>query len=190
MSHPLGKIFPRTLTSAVSNAKVEDGILKQMFVVCPKDSCNALYRENSATRTCTSISYSKVCGASLGHFTNLSHGKRRWKPYKRFQFIPPSASLKKMFQSREFIKLLSKERAMKMASDVIEDIQDGKIWKEFTRSNFFNSKYNLGLMLNLDWFSPFKRSKYKVAAMMITVLNLPREVRFQKRWTILCGELL
>ena len=40
-------------------------------------------------------------------------------------------------------------------------------------------------MLNVDWFRPFKRSNYKVAAIMLTVLNLPREERSKKRWTII-----
>ena len=58
---------------------------------------------------------------------------------------------------------------MEMANDVIEDVQDGEIWKEFAKSNYFDSKYNLALMLNVDWFRPFKRSNYKVAAIMLTV---------------------
>ena len=45
----------------------------------------------------------------------------------------------------------------------------------------------LGLMLNVDWFRPFKHSEYKVAAIMLTILNLPREERFKKKWTILVG---
>ena len=49
------------------------------------------------------------------------------------------------------------------------------------------SSYNLGLMMNVDWFKPFKRSEYKVAGIMLTVLNLPREERFKKKWTILAG---
>ena len=62
------------------------------------------------------------------------------------------------------------------------------IWKEFESSGFFSSLYNFGLMLNVDWFRPFKRSEYKVAAIMLTVLDLPREERFKKQWTILAGE--
>ena len=168
---------------------MDEEIAKEVFVVCPKDTCNALYKEDDPIRVCNHRSYGKVCGTSLGHYTNLSHGKRRWKPFKRFQFIPPSASLKKMFQSKEFVKLLEQERKMEMANDVIEDVQDGEIWKEFARSNYFDSKYNLALMLNVDWFRPFKRSNYKVAAIMLTVLNLPREERSKKRWTIICGML-
>ena len=31
------------------------------------------------------------------------------------------------------------------------------------------------------------RSEYKISAIMMTVLNLPREVRFRKEWTIVLG---
>lgn len=87
--------------------------------------------------------------------------------------------------SNQFIELLEQTRTH--SADVMEDVQDGHIWKEFSNSNFFDSKYNLGLMLNVDWFRPFKRSQYKVAALMLSVLNLPREERFKKKWTILAG---
>ena len=29
---------------------------------------------------------------------------------------------------------------------------------------------NIGLLLNVDWFKPFKRSEYKVSAIMMGVL--------------------
>ena len=37
---------------------------------------------------------------------------------------------------------------------------------------------NIGLLLNVDWFKSFKLSAYKVSAIMMTVLNLPRSERF------------
>ena len=39
----------------------------------------------------------------------------------------------------------------------------------------------------MDWFKPFKRSEYKVAALMLSVLNLPRRERFRKKWTMIVG---
>ncbi len=45
--------------------------------------------------------------------------------------------------------------------------------------SFFDSIYNVGLMMNADWFKPFKRSEYKVAAIMLTVLNSPRKEQFK-----------
>ena len=41
---------------------------------------------------------------------------------------------------------------------------------------FLNNKNNLGLLINVDWFKPFKRSDYKVAALMLTVLTSPRKI--------------
>ena len=63
----------------------------------------------------------------------------------------------------------------------------GHIWQKFASQGFFDSKFNLALMLNVDWFRPFKRSEYKVAAITMTVLNLPREERYKKKWTIIAG---
>ena len=56
-----------------------------------------------------------------------------------------------------------------------------RVWRDFCSVNSFSG---LGLMLNIDWFRPFKRSEYKVSAIMLTVLNLPR---MKKKWTILAG---
>lgn len=95
------------------------------------------------------------------------------EPYKTYQFIPPSEALKKMYMSIEFNELVDKKREEKPG--VIEDVKDGKIWKEFFDANFFTSRHHLGLMLSVDWFRPFKRSEYKVAAILLTIMNLPRE---------------
>ena len=180
----LGKPFPKTLHGAVRDSQVDCSIEKQVFVVCPKESCNALYKE-CKTNNCTLTSYGKVCGASLGYTAHLSHGKQKWKAFKTFQFIPPSATLNKLCSSEEFLSLLAKEP--NKWDDEMDDIQDGQIWKELKATGFFDSKYNLALMFNVDWYRPFKRSEYKVAAMMLTVLNLPREERFKKKWTIIAG---
>ena len=41
--------------------------------------------------------------------------------------------------------------------------------------------------MNVDWHKPFKNKEYKVAGICLTVLNLPREERNKKKWTILAG---
>lgn len=186
MAHPLHKIFPKNLSSALRDAKVDSEVAKQMFIVCPKEACSSLYKmDDPLTRVCTAKIFNKICGTSLGHTINQAHGRQKWKPFKTFQFIPPSASLKKLFASKQFNTLLEHQRTS--GHDVLEDIQDGQVWKEFEDSGFFGSKFNLALMMNVDWYSPFKRSEYKVAAIMLTVLNLPRHERFKKKWTILAG---
>jgi len=185
MSHPLGTLWPRTLNRALHDTNIDTSIAKQVYVVCPKENCSALYELSDSPKTCTCTSFQKVCGTSLGYYTNLAHGKKKWKPHKIFQFIPPSSSLKKMYDSTEFHSLLEQRRAY--PSGVLEDIKDGRIWKEFMNSNFFTSKYRIGLMMSVDWFRPLKRLEYKVAAILLTILNLPREERFKKKWTIIAG---
>ena len=43
-----------------------------------------------------------------------------------------------------------------MRSDsILKDVKDGHIWQKFASQGFFDSKFNLALMLNVDWFRPF-----------------------------------
>ena len=186
-SHPLAKLFPNNLPCAIRDVQISNTIEKKVYVVCPKEACNALYKldDIDGTTKCTHKHFSKICGTSLGHYCNYAHGKRKWKPFKTFQFIPPSAALKKFFATKEFNKLLDRDGTQ--IDNVIQDIKDGRIWKQFEGGNFFTSKYNLALTFNVDWYRPFNRSEYKVAALMLNVLNLPREERSKKKWTIIAG---
>ena len=52
---------------------------------------------------------------------------------------------------------------------------------------FKSDPNNVALLLNVDWFKPFKRSEYKVSAIMMTVLNLPHEERFKEELTMVLG---
>lgn len=52
---------------------------------------------------------------------------------------------------------------------------------------FFTEQRNFGLMLNVDWFQPFKYSNYSVGAVYLSILNLPREERFKRNNIILVG---
>ena len=109
-SHKMEKIFPKNIPSALRDVQVDCATVKQVFTVCPRDTCNALHDQKDGITKCTHVSFGKRCGSSLGYYTNLSHGKRRWKPYKVFQFIPPSASLKKMLSTPNFKDLLDRGR--------------------------------------------------------------------------------
>lgn len=63
-----------------------------------------------------------------------------------------------------------------MNSEVIEDIYSGKVWKEYQQFNnepFLSEPNSFGLMLNIDWFCPFKHGRYSVGA--INVFSEPSE---------------
>ena len=44
-------------------------------------------------------------------------------------------------------------------------------------------------MLNIDWFNPFVRGQYSVGAVYLTLLNLPRTLRYKKEYMILVALL-
>ena len=43
-------------------------------------------------------------------------------------------------------------------ADLMSDIYDGRIWKEFEDCGFFREPTSYGMVLNVDWFAPFKHS--------------------------------
>ena len=52
-----------------------------------------------------------------------------------------------------------------------------------------DNSLDLGLVLNVDWFNPFKKAQYSAVAIYLTLLNLPRNRRF-KKYSNLVGILL
>ena len=66
---------------------------------------------------------------------------------------------------------------------------DGRIWQEFLKghkgSELLAKKHNFGLMLYVDWFHPFKHNQYKVAGVLMSVADLPRDERMKQCWTML-----
>jgi hypothetical protein len=70
----------------------------------------------------------------------------------------------------------------KIDDNIIADIYEGRVWKEFSDSNsqpFF--------IKNLDWFNLCKNIQYSVGVIYLTILNLPRHIRFQEKNTFVVG---
>lgn len=69
------------------------------------------------------------------------------------------------------------------------DVYDGNIWKDFNgrKHDFLTQEGNYALMLNVNWFQPFKHTNYSVGAIYISFLNLPTEERFKRENIILIG---
>ena len=74
----------------------------------------------------------------------------------------------------------------------MSDVYDGRVWKQFSDPvngyNFFNTERNYGLMLNVDWFQPFKHvSSFSIGAIYLAILNLPRVERLKRKNIVLVG---
>ena len=199
-THPLHSHFPKNLPGVLRIASIDNFVERNLYVVCPSDSCNALYGlsellsdTGTAAMTCSARTFGKTCGYKLCFEKQLAFGRFKWTPYKTFTFIRPSVWLKKMYANNKFVSLLEDHIKRQAEEGVLEDVWDGNIWKEFQRDptdpskQFLSNMFNLGLIISVDWFKPFKRSEYKVAALMLSVLNLPRRERFRKKWTMIVG---
>ena len=189
ISHPLYEIFPTSLQCFYSTMKYTR-MKTVTYVVCPDAACNQLYQISDAQHhsSCTNVIFSKLCGKELGYKRHLSFSREKWTPFKTFHFVPPSVWLLQMFKYKQFCVLLKQHRHN--SDGILVDVYDGKLWKEFQANplnpseSLLPNSNNISLLLNVDRFKPFKRSEYKVSAIMMTVLNLPRTERFKHKWTM------
>ena len=102
-------------------------------------------------------------------------------PFKVFSYKSIRQSLKKLLLRPGFADLCQywKSRAVLME---LQDMYDGQVWKDFQNVSgkpFLSGSLGLGLMITIDCFQPYRRTNYSVGAIYVTVMNLPRLVRFK-----------
>ena len=71
---------------------------------------------------------------------------------------------------------------------MLEDVYDGNVWKDIQRirgQSFLPDPFALGLTLNIDWFEPYKHLTYSVGVIYLTVMNLPRTMRYKRENVLL-----
>ena len=120
----------------------------------------------------------------------LKNGVKKYYPRKYFCYKPIIESLTALAKRKGFMKACELWRLRNIPPNNLCDIYDGQIWKDFQYIDnvpFLAVPHNLALMINIDWFSPFKHSPYSVCAIYIVVTNLPRSERFKKENMILVG---
>ena len=88
------------------------------------------------------------------------------------------------------LDLLNQWKARSIPCGVIADVYDGSVWKSFLTVNgkeFLLSIYGFGLLINVDWFQPYKHVLYSVGAIYIAILNFPHHLRYRRENMILIG---
>ena len=136
--------------------------------------------------------FGKTCGHKLGYQRRLAFSRTKWTPYKKYHFLSPSTWLKYIFKDPQFVSLLTVQSMflnhLEMSKMCTMEILTFVI-NQITSEPFFLTSNIIDLLLNIDWFKPFKRSEYKVSAIMISVLNLPRQERCKTKWTMIVGAI-
>ena len=176
------------------------------YVACPK--CCTLYKaEECVTRRkngwlvskkCDHVRFPnhpqrnrrKPCGAFLMKQMRSKNGSLFLHPKNLYCFKRLTDSLRSLITRPGFIENCESWRNKRPTGDAMADVFDGKVWKEFLDSDgekFFSTSANLGVMLNVDWFQPYKHTNHSCGVIYLVLMNLPREERFKPENVILVG---
>ena len=113
-----------------------------------------------------------------------------FQPFKVYFCQSIINSLSKLLSRSNFLVRCEDWRKRELPSTVLADVYDGRIWKEFLNFRgrpFLSEPYCRAFSLNVDWFQPFKHVTDSVGGIYITILNLPRYLRYRPENIILCG---
>ena len=179
----------------------------QKFVVCPK--CHSLYNYDSAYETvggkrlskkCSYVEFPnhrhrahrKPCNEVLLKEVKLQDGKLKLYPKKVYCYNSVIETLKLFLQRPGFSSQceLWRERESTSIRNLLSDVIHGTVWRDFKGpdgSRFMSHQRNLALMMNVDWFQPFKHSPYSVGVIYLALMNLPRGHRYKRENIIVVG---
>ena len=169
------------------------------YIVCPK--CDCVYSPEFCkmagkfvAQTCRFKAYpnhpiksrQKECGMQLMKKVRGKSGFT-FKPKKIFPYQSLGKAMQRLFQRPGFVQCceLWRTRQKFQHFGYMCDIHDGLIWKDF--EDFLSAPFNYLLILNIDWFSPFKHGCYSVGAIYLTIQNLPSAIRNRPENIVLVG---
>ena len=127
-----------------------------------------------------------ACGHPLFSLDRSAH-----RPLSTYNYIPISDSLECILSRPGIVdQCYAWQKRTNSDPDLICDIYDGRVWKEFTEhypSSLAEGTLSLGLTLNVDWFQPFKHTCYSIGVLFFSILNLPRDILFKEENIVLLG---
>jgi hypothetical protein len=135
----------------------------------------------------------KLCNNEL---SSLKKNMKNMVAIPRMLYPKPSIKqqLSLLYQRSGFEKMLEQSGTRNPNNNIYADIYDGKVWNTFPfdGSKFFSQETatsNLGLLINLDWFQPFKYTQHSTGAIYASICNLPRAERNKPENIIYLGFL-
>lgn len=90
------------------------------------------------------------------------------------------------------LALLNHWKSHVVSHGVMSDIYDGAVRASFLYvdgKEFLKSRCGIGLLINVDWFQPYKHVQYSVGAIYLVVLNLPCHLRYCRGNILLVGNI-
>ena len=133
----------------------------------------------------------KQCDTILLKNIELIGGRKLLYPFMTYCYLGLEASLTPLLERHNFHKLIDQWKE-KNHGTLLKDIYDGRVWTEFQCYNndpFLSNPLSLGLMMNIDWFQPYKHVAYSVGDIYLVIMNLPRNIRYKVENVLLVGIL-
>ena len=145
---------------------------------------------SSTFHTTGNIFRRTACGEPLLKEVSLKSGETKLYPFKVYCCNSVTENLKYFLQRPGFASKCELWRSRDIPEGYLADIFDGHISKEWQHTSgkpFVAAPRNYAFMLNVDWFQPFKHSLYRVGALYMVLMNLPRTERFKPENVFLVG---
>ena len=120
----------------------------------------------------------------------LSGGKWEYQPRYEYVYQPVKTSLQKLLNVPGFAAKLEHWRCRATPDGCMSDVYDGKVWKDFLSEkydSFLATKRSIGVMLNVDFFQPYKHVQESYGVIYMTIMNLPRAERFKQQNVLIIG---
>lgn len=176
------------------------------YVCCP--TCHSLYhRDECIIQVPNGHTESKKCTFQRFPFHPLNHlrepcgtllmknvkspsGKQILYPRSIYCYKSLIDSLMEMMKRPGFSEMCEQWRQLVSLPRLYNDVYDGEVWKDFQSWKglpFLSAPFNFALHLNVDWFQPYERTQHSEGVLYLSVMNLPRNVRFLQHNIILVG---
>lgn len=180
--------------------------LFQKLVVCGK--CHSTYHlkdcieghgTNQRAKSCSYIEFinhpqmrmRKPCGFQLLKVVEFIDKRKIFYPYLTYCYLGLKVSLETIIARPGFSEMIETNFKTNMVpKEKMSDVYQGKVWSEFQQYNnepLLSYPFSLGLMMNFDFFQPYKHVAYSIGVIYLVIMNLPRNVRFKRENVILIG---
>ena len=188
--------FPGNLYKAQQHCNIHSDTFRR-YVVCRK--CHKIYFMNECVegvgsyeraKTCTFKLFHQQCNSPLLKTVELCSGKKIFYPHLTYCYLGLKTALQSILNRPSLVSSCERLRNVSSPSNVFSDIHDGQVWKDFKTVNgkpFLSEPFTYALLLNMDWYQPYKHLSYSVGAIYISILNLPRDLRYKVDSILLIG---
>ena len=197
--------FPQSLYGYYTHLNVDESPLRE-YVACP--SCHTLYdtpiqelvHGTSAQRVSDRCSFivwphhpqqrfRLPCNTILLNQVRTKRGVS-FKPRKVYYYYGLKRAPSILLSRPNMLKMCNIWlQQQKDRNNLLADIMDGRMWTELSSSLSPNVEpvNLLGLLINVNWFQPYKHVTYSVGVIYAVVINLPRCLRFKDENVVIIG---